>query len=375
MPGFIHRLFGKDDHECDELKQGPTLWDKGSPDGWYYHSKASGIGWKKWWSRSLPAHIGLELALYIGLYYIIHIIYQFGLDEKSVKKFEDLVDYFNESLSTISKDLTFLLGFYVSQIVRRWWDRYKLLPWPDSLVLLSHGLVDYQAEKSVEFFKTIMRYSMLSYILCIRRISKALRKMFPSNQSLVETRVATKKELNLLESQGDLGRVWWIPLSWSMTMIRNSKENKFIPSDQKILIDNIAKFQVGLEKVDDQDHIILPPLYKQVVKFAVYVYFALSLIGSQEVNKDAYTFIPIFLVLKFIFFFGWLEVAEAIANPFGNDDDDFQICELVSRHLWAIGKNVDQFRGPPKLDDDDDEPEDSDNSNIVTINFDTNKKH
>merc|ERR1719268_767861 len=107
---------------------------------------------------------------------------------------------------------------------------------------------------------------MLSYILCLRRLSKvivllfdkcfedhfqALRKMFPSNQSLVDAKVATKKELNLLEGQGDLGRVWWIPLSWSMTMIRNSKEDKFIPSDQKIMIDNIAKFQTSLEKVDD----------------------------------------------------------------------------------------------------------------------------
>ena len=68
----------------------------------------------------------------------------------------------------------------------------------------------------------------------------------------------------------------------------------------------------------------------------MYVFFALSLIGSQELDKDPYTFIPIFLILKFIFFFGWLEVAEAIENPFGNDDDDFQICELVSRHLWVI---------------------------------------
>jgi predicted membrane chloride channel (bestrophin family) len=73
----------------------------------------------------------------------------------------------------------------------------------------------------------------------------------------------------------------------------------------------------------------------KVVKFAVYVFFALSLIGSQELEKDPYTFIPIFLILKFIFFFGWLEVAEAIENPFGNDDDDFQICELVSRHIWV----------------------------------------
>ena len=150
----------------------------------------------------------------------------------------------------------------------------------------------------------------------------------------------------------------------------------------------------------------------QVVRFAVYVYFTLSLIASQEVSRDPYTFVPIFLILKvgmtiimsmmmrmmmltivmmmmmmrfqgaptplsssweddlahlkvfdgaqyplspprdthpihpwcyihldglfvttsinfpqFVFFVGWLEVAESIENPFGNDDDDFQVIE------------------------------------------------
>ena len=98
-----------------------------------------------------------------------------GLEDgsESKKEFEDLVTYFNKNISPLSKDLTFLLGFYVSQIVRRWWDQYKMLPWPDSLVLLSHGLVDYAKKpQAVEFFQTIMRYIMLSYILCLRRLSK-----------------------------------------------------------------------------------------------------------------------------------------------------------------------------------------------------------
>ena len=78
----------------------------------------------------------------------------------------------------------------------------------------------------------------------------------------------------------------------------------------------------------------------------MYIFFALSLIGSQELDKDPYTFIPIFLILKFIFFFGWLEVAEAIENPFGDDEDDFQVCELVSRHLWV---RHDSIQLPSKL--------------------------
>jgi len=376
MPGFIHRLLGKDPKHVEGLREGNILWEKGSPDAWYYHSKSAGLTARKWWARSLIAHIGMELILYLGLYFIIHIIYKVGLEGENKTEFEKLVMYFDKKISPLSKDLTFLLGFYVSQIVRRWWDQYKLLPWPDSLVLLSHGLVDYSKEGSAKFFRTIMRYVMLSYVLCIRRISKALRKMFPTNESIISVKLATSKEMSVIESHGDLGRIWWIPLSWAMTMIRNCKDDKFIPSDSKILIDNLARFQSSLEKVDSHDHIILPPLYSQVVKFAVGVYFILSLIGSQELEVNPYTVFPIFLILKFIFFFGWLEVAEAIENPFGNDEDDFQICDLVSRHIWAIGKNIKQSSGPPKIEEDsgDDITDDGNAPYVVNINFDINNK-
>ena len=133
---------------------------------------------------------------------------------------DKLIHYFRKNLSGMGKEMTFLLGFYVSNIVKRWWDTYKTLPWPDSLVAISHALVDFKNERSMEFCQTILRYCMLSYILCIRRLSKALKKMFPNDKSLIKAKVATRKELLLIEKQGELGRVWWIPISWCMTMIK-----------------------------------------------------------------------------------------------------------------------------------------------------------
>ena len=46
----------------------------------------------------------------------------------------------------------------------------------------------------------------------------------------------------------------------------SSKENKYVPAEQKILIDMIGEFQARLENVDSFDHVIMPPLYKQVVR-------------------------------------------------------------------------------------------------------------
>ena len=138
-------------------------------------------------------------------------------DRETIDK---LIDYFRKNLAPMGKEMTFLLGFYVSNIVKRWWDTYKTLPWPDSLVAISHALVDFKSERSMEFCQTILRYCMLSYILCIRRLSKALKQMFPNDKSLIKAKVATRKELLLIEKQGELGRVWWIPISWCTTTIK-----------------------------------------------------------------------------------------------------------------------------------------------------------
>ena len=45
------------------------------------------------------------------------------------------------SIQMSSIPMTFVLGFYVSLIVKRWWDQYNLLPWPDSLAIYIAGTV------------------------------------------------------------------------------------------------------------------------------------------------------------------------------------------------------------------------------------------
>ena len=57
-------------------------------------------------------------------------------------------------------------------------------------------------------------------MLCLRRFSEALQEQFPDSEALVRAGLATRKELQLLESEADLGRVWHVPISWAMIMIR-----------------------------------------------------------------------------------------------------------------------------------------------------------
>ena len=42
-------------------------------------------------------------------------------------------------------------------------------------------------------------------------------------------------------------------------------------------------------------------------------------------------YIPVFTILEYIFYFGWMKVAESLINPFGEDDDDFETNYIIDR--------------------------------------------
>ena len=76
---------------------------------------------RRWWSRSLPAAVGLQLLVYLGIIYAIHYAIQsvsseLDTDErvKFNKEFNGVVQYFDNGLKGMRREMTFLLGFYVS---------------------------------------------------------------------------------------------------------------------------------------------------------------------------------------------------------------------------------------------------------------------
>ena len=79
----------------------------------------------------------------------------------------------------------------------------------------------------------------------------------------------------------------------------------------------------------------------------MYVFCLVSLLGEQWTEEDEVDlYYPIFITIKFLFYFGWLRVAETLYNPFGEDDDDFELNELLNRH-FRVGLSIVEEREPP----------------------------
>lgn len=73
--------------------------------------------------------------------------------------------------------------------------------------------------------------------------------------------------------------------------------------------------------------------------------------GYERPNIDYV--VPFFTVLQFLFYVGWLKVAEALLNPYGEDDEDFDTNYMVDRHLQISYMMVDLVgQHPPKVQKD-----------------------
>ena len=109
------------------------------------------------WKGSVAKLIWHDLIMFLFLYYVLSFLYRFWLIQNEVYReyFEIICIYCSRFQCLIPVE--FLTGFYVTQVVTRYWDQFMSLQWPDGLALKLVSFVPGQVSNttSCSIFKRI----------------------------------------------------------------------------------------------------------------------------------------------------------------------------------------------------------------------------
>ncbi|XP_036988068.2 bestrophin-3 isoform X2 [Artibeus jamaicensis] len=200
--------------------------------------------------------------------------------------------------------------------------------------------------------RTLMRYVNLTSLLIFRSVSTAVYKRFPTMDHVVEAGFMTADERKLFDHLKSPHLKYWVPFIWFGNLAAKArKEGRIRDSvDLQSLMTEMNRYRSWCSLLFGYDWVGIPLVYTQVVTLAVYTFFFACLIGRQFLDPtvgyaghDLDLYIPIFTLLQFFFYAGWLKVAEQLINPFGEDDDDFETNWCIDRNLQVSLLAVDEM--------------------------------
>ncbi|KAM9468603.1 bestrophin-4 [Clarias gariepinus] len=303
------------------------------------------------WKGSIYKLLYKEFLVFCFLYGLLSVIYRCVLSEVQQELFERAARHCNKFAKLIP--MSFVLGFYISTAFQRWWGQYTSFPLPDNLMMVVSGNVHGVDERGRMLRRTLMRYANLSSVLILRSISTRVRKRFRTLRDIVEAGFMTDVELETLNHLHSDFNKYWMPLTWFSNLASRAREEGRVKDDiaLRLLMDELNNYRGKCSMLFHYDWISIPLVYTQVVTVAVYSFFAFCLIGRQfvrpekadELRVHVDLYVPVFTLLEFFFYAGWLKVGELIINPFGEDDDDFETNQLIDRNIQVSMLAVDDM--------------------------------
>lgn len=300
------------------------------------------------WRGSVWKSTFRQYLIYLALYYTINLAYRFALNKGQRATFERLVVYFDKVYGYTP--VQFILGFYVSSVLDRWWNQLNNVAWPDKfLSFLAANMKGNDVQTRV-IRRTLARYCTLVSVLVWKEVSLKIKKRFPTDEHVVKSGLMTETEFKMYNSVTSVHGRWFVPVTWMKNLLAKCRDEKRITEHGfQRLLDELWDYRKEFSELIQYDWINIPLVYTQVVTLATYGYFAFTLIGRQAVMTDSVTkpdmdiYFPFLTTLEFLFYVSWLKVGEELLNPFGEDDEDFDMNYILDRNFHVAFMLVDEI--------------------------------
>ena len=285
------------------------------------------------------ARIGKPVFIFVLFYYIILFIFFFGLEYCPEDEFEDgqwSPDYVkcNDAYLTqqlikreikqvasahklYTKVITFVLGFFVATMMRRWWSQVSNLPDIIPVAMaLNASVKTEEVQRAKKLKHDILRYCLLSYSLLMieitrenttpkvriskfykwttdiwKNIANIFRSGNESNEEKFNKSLCLKDitkgllpahEKSFFEGKEKyMAKYWGIPLNWACKKIQ---DNHDIMNHSYEVIDALTKHEHNLQSILEYHMNPFPNICSQAVHLAVWLYLLMSTYASQFCN-------------------------------------------------------------------------------------------
>ncbi len=240
------------------------------------------------------------------------------------------------------------------------------------VVALPHSLSHLQDPFRKNLRRTVMRYLNLSTILVYRLVSLKVKERFPSYNEMVAAKLILPHEVERLKTADARTphESTFTPILWAVKLLQRARTEGKITVEAPIFANLIASMDYIEEcnrKILNYGWVNFPLAYTQVATVSVFCYFLAALFGRQFlIPRDEYVtkafphlsvnysnkspfnahtpdfYVPFFTYVELLSYMGWIKVAETLLNPFGDDDEDFQVNYMIDRNLQVSYLIVDE---------------------------------
>eukprot|EP00043_Microstomoeca_roanoka_P001181 m.31336 g.31336 ORF g.31336 m.31336 type:complete len:447 (-) comp10683_c1_seq1:157-1497(-) len=319
------------------------------------------------WKYSIWQAVLPELLLWLVLYGIVGIIYRFSSDFVQ-DRMEAFFLYCKNFQSLIP--LTFILGFYVTQVYSRWWSQWQAIPWIGKISILIHDLDDRTDEEGTKVRWTFIRWLLLGMGLTFQRISTSFRKLYPDMQSFVDAGLVTESELEILDKCEAPVEICYL---WAGQLIRQQErrnpQHVVAVSHLRSLRQELLDWRTSNAILRGFNNHPIPIVMVSVIGFSVYIYFAAAIFGRQfflhsgtapnttptlrdKTPVDYY--LPWFTLMEFIFYVGWFKVSAMMYDPFSAHGCEHVLKRVFDEEVsWGRqGAAFNKWKHMPPVDND-----------------------
>ena len=140
----------------------------------------------------------------------------------------------------------------------------------------------------------------------------------------------------------------WLPCVWACAELRKMLDKGLFADYLAFnnLVEDIKNIQVKHRTISSYAWVNFSLAYTQVVMVATYIYIAVLTLSCQNLQpekenhealewKEAINLYNKFSLIKIVLFTSMLKVALSLINPFGEDDDDVFLEQIVDANLQS----------------------------------------